>query len=84
MTNEEAVSLGADMWLSLANAFTGTMASEGIEDPTIKTLVFAGFISSASGHMLKIIGASATQHVLDTAKKGCADCMRGQLKVVKP
>jgi hypothetical protein len=84
MTNEEAVELGATMWLMMADAFNGTMGDHGIDDPTIKTLVFAGFISSASGHMLKIIGASATQHVLDTAKKGCADCMRGQLKVVKP
>ena len=84
MTNEEAVSLGADIWISIAREFNETMDRNGIDDPIEKTLVFAGFISSASGHMLQIIGAAPTQHVLDTAKKGCADCMRGQLKVVKP
>ena len=82
MTNDNCIDLGSDIWMLLADTFTAAMEADGITDIADQALVFAGFVSTLSGHMLAVLGPEVARQILDQAKDGCAKCMRSQLTVV--
>lgn len=80
--NDEAVDLGQEMWMLLAETFIDTLEGNGITESSERTAAWAGFMSAATGTMCADIGMSAAGAVHESMKRVASHVGRAQLKVV--
>lgn len=69
---DNRVELGKAMWIAQADGFFNCVKANGIESAEDLAALFAGFMASATGAMIRSAGPQLAMSVLGAVSKSCA------------
>lgn len=69
---DNRVELGKAMWIAQADGFFNCVKANGIESAEDLAALFAGFMASATGELIRSAGPQLAMSVLGAVSKSCA------------